>query len=466
MKSKIFVFVLVLIMVLLLINSCHHSISTHLDLPEVTGELSICMYDSPGPYNDAINNFIMQHPDINITVEKIVNSIWALSEDADSLLAERAAQIQRIETEAMSGLGADIFLLDTSHSASYTLFPDLIKVSMAGVFLDFSPYIQDSSFIDLKDYYKGVITATTYKDKQYILPLSFSVPLVVSTKANLDSIGLNTRQAKKSIYSFDNELFGKLPEDQSWTLVRDSSFIAVIEEKLIDYNTKTVNFDNEAIRYTFAQMKETWQRTQDKGMKDKLLNFISLSNYERAKRLIAGDPLLFMLGTATTATSLAQAIKYNGIEPELFPIPNENGGLSADMLDCATIRSNSKNVGTALLLLQYLLSKEVQTTHSYSNIESLPVRRDALDDALEYERTFNGGANGYGTESLSDKCISDLQKLLDGVTTVYVQNILSPSVKIEGADIQQELYNYLSGQITYNEMADLIEPKLILYLNE
>jgi len=435
------------------------------ELPDVTSELKICMNSSLGPYKDAINTFIAHHPEINVTLEEIIDQ-WGPPDKIDAVKAERAAQIQRIETELMSGYGADVFLLDASFSSMSGLFPDLNKTSMSGAFLDLSPYVNGGNLIDLEEYYKVVITAMTYMDKQYLLPLTFNIPLGVSTEANLKSIGFDMSKAQKDIYSFDDELFKKLPKDQYWAIFRGYEFSGNTEAVLIDYVNRTVHFDDETIRYVFEQFKATSGRLQDEDLFGKFNYFVSLPNSDSAKRILDGDPFLCMLGQAGVELTHAQAITYCGTEPVLFPIPNEYGGLSADIFDCVAIRSNSENAGTAMRLIQFLLSAEVQSAHGYMNHNSIPVRRDALNEAIEWRKTGYGEAYGLGLDSLSEKNVVGLRKTLDRISCSRIQNRLNPVSGVEGVDIQKEIDQYVKGEITYDEMAEICGPRLILYLNE
>jgi hypothetical protein len=274
------------------------------------------------------------------------------------------------------------------------------------------------------------------------------------------------RKAQKNLYNFDNELRRTLPENQFLAIIRGSVFSGITKASLIDYKTKTVRFDNDLIKYMFERYKATCQLQQDEDKSAEFNYFMSLPNCDRAKHLLDGDPPMSMFGYSTIQVALAQAVTYCGTKPVLFPIPNERGGITADIYDCAAIRANSENAGTAMLLLQHLLGTDVQSSHGYMNIQSLPVRRDALSESLEWLRTGFGEAYGYGLESLTDKSIVDLQKILDRISSAHIQNRFNPVWGVESVDIQKELEEYINGQLTYDEMAKIALPKLIFYLNE
>ncbi|MCL2153897.1 MAG: hypothetical protein FWH57_13285, partial [Oscillospiraceae bacterium] len=169
------------------------------NLPEITDKLAICMYASePGPslWRDAIDNFREKYPDIEVTIDYIYPTTFLTnlkSEETgdESLKMGPEAHIQRIETEILSGHGVDILLLTVHSDGMAQLFPDMNKVALSGVFLDLNPYMNGSGLIDPDECFGNIITATSLNGQQSYLPLSFDVPIVLSTQANLNSIGFD-----------------------------------------------------------------------------------------------------------------------------------------------------------------------------------------------------------------------------------------------------------------------------------
>ncbi|MCL2153283.1 MAG: hypothetical protein FWH57_10075, partial [Oscillospiraceae bacterium] len=169
------------------------------NLPEITDKLAICMYASvPGPslWRDAIDNFREKYPDIEVTIEYIypttfLTNLKAEETGDESLKMGPEAHIQRIETEILSGHGADILLLTVHSEGMAQLFPDMNKVALSGVFLDLNPYMNGSGLINPDECFGNIITAASLNGQQSYLPLSFDVPIVLSTQANLNSIGFD-----------------------------------------------------------------------------------------------------------------------------------------------------------------------------------------------------------------------------------------------------------------------------------
>lgn len=106
----------------------------------------------------------------------------------------RDSEIQKIQTQIMSGKGADIYLLDTDSDASdmkTELFANPYQIMQSGVLAPLNEYMEEDSYWDDTSYNMNILSAGQFKEKQYIIPLSCNY-YVLSGANNIENITGNT----------------------------------------------------------------------------------------------------------------------------------------------------------------------------------------------------------------------------------------------------------------------------------
>lgn len=159
------------------------------------------------PLEKAIQDYQKKYPKIHINVEILLNSsppANATEEEATQLSEQCSAQISRLRAEVMSGKGPDLFYYEPLTWAD-NLFADVSKAIYAGTFCDLAPYLVADSNFRTEDFYAPLLEAGNVNGKQYVVPLSFTMPMFLTTSKNLVSIGFDQVAAEKNMTAFLGE---------------------------------------------------------------------------------------------------------------------------------------------------------------------------------------------------------------------------------------------------------------------
>jgi len=96
----------------------------------------------------------------------------------------------KLTTEIMAGRGPDVYIDTTALAA--TIFNDLHKKMDNGLFCDLNDFITNDNDFKLDDYEKTILDTGIYKGKRYLMPLSYKVPLYLTTEEKLERFGFTT----------------------------------------------------------------------------------------------------------------------------------------------------------------------------------------------------------------------------------------------------------------------------------
>ena len=236
-------------------------------------------------------------------------------------------KVQEIREAIVSGGGPDLFLAESPNPAwsepKTVLFSDPEKEMEQGTFLSLEPYLE---YFDTKLLEEQILTAGRFREKQMVLPMTYDYIL----------------------YAFDTE---DLPQ---------STELPKTWEELIGRKEK-------AIRQTAGQRI---------GMQF-FDTFGQIADYEKGELLLSKNQLKEVLDEAAEfgSTSLNMdwkigdtgVVSLNTIEEiagektahTLFALPNEEGGITANITLYAGINKNTKQPKKAVSFLQLLYSEEV-----------------------------------------------------------------------------------------------------------
>src|SRR5699024_6068199 len=121
------------------------------------------------PIYEKLMDYQQAHPNIELTF------VTPASND----LAEREAIINQLNAEILSGGGPDLFIMEGYRTTEINLFPDIEKAMVNGTFLDLTEAMEKQGLSREEDFYTAVLDAGQWEGRQYILPLGFSVPLMI-----------------------------------------------------------------------------------------------------------------------------------------------------------------------------------------------------------------------------------------------------------------------------------------------
>lgn len=388
--------------------------------------------------------------------------------------AARETQIQQINTEIITGGGPDVFLMATLRFTDSNLFPDIQKAMQNDSFLDLSEYAGTNGF-DGGSCYPAILEAGQREGHQYILPLSFSVPLFAAAEPVVERLGFQADAAAADQPAFFGELSRVLQENGS-QVAYSLSLTNLLEQPLMDYTQGTVQLDTEPVRQALTIEKEYIANQ---------LHFFDNYSPDQVDALAEGTPA-GVVEMSDLALGTLHSLEGKGVPVFLQGIPNESGGITAEITSYAMAGANTEHPEQCAELLYYLLSAECQDVAAYPcTTEELPVRRDSMQSSLEKEHAFLIDdasretltdedralrQEAYGG-NLQDSTIDKLRAVCDGVTAAHFHTIWYNALQLgqdeSGDDVLTGAMNsYLYGDTSLDDLIRTLTPRLQMYLDE
>lgn len=246
------------------------------------------------------------------------------------------------------------------------------QLMMNGAFLDLTD-VMDSNEFTAENFYMPLLDAGKLKGKQYILPLCFSVPTLTSAESVLKDSGFDMQAASKSLAATMDELL-RIYKEKPMLVVTDFSMTSALSQPIIDYKNHTINLDTVSCRQTLAYEKEFRKGGISYEMQNGLFDSF---NPEVVQDYFAnGEPFASLDPSYMTVGLLRQCAAL-GIKTVTLPIPNELGGVTAEIGSYAMGNRNTKHPVEVKALLAYLLSEECQSSSAFADKDMNYARLEA-----------------------------------------------------------------------------------------
>lgn len=131
-----------------------------------------------------IDSFKDRYPEVTVTLDVLPG------DEEDS--GEREAKLEQLRAEIMAGEGPDIYLLPTRTASRMLspLFEDVERSMYAGIFADVSADYDADDELDKASLNTTVMDAGLADGGRYVLPLRYSLPVVLADKAQMDAHGI------------------------------------------------------------------------------------------------------------------------------------------------------------------------------------------------------------------------------------------------------------------------------------
>lgn len=353
---------------------------------ETGGKLTVCA-DGNGLNEMYLGPILAEFQSIYPDIELEVVYLPPANMQDSAMSEERSAALTRTRTELMGGEGADIYLFFNRASEnydSYMLFPNLERQIMGGVFCDLE-FLFDSADFDADAYIPSLREAGTYEGKSYILPLSYTCPVLIAAEEGLAGSGFDEDAAAAGTSDYIEQLMALSDEKRPYLgVVLPSLLMNAPTASPVSVQEADIRLDLPVWQETLAQAKRIAE--EGGGSEEDFLAAMDLNT------CIQGGAAV-LAGAAVDPGYSLRMIEDGGSTARLLPIPNENGGLT--MMPCITaaVSSGCKNTGAAADLLLFLLGDTVQgsgileSSGSAANLigggTSWPVRRGCAEKMLE-----------------------------------------------------------------------------------
>ena len=443
MKNSVFCLILAFILLLPVVAGCGNGRKANaapdysgFELPEETGKLVV--YTAEGEYGStmtpAVEIFRERYPEIEVSYR-----IY----DEDEFR-------KMIQDEIPGGGGPDLLLF------SGIDLPDVYKTMSEGLFVDLNPYFSSDAEIDLGDFIEAVMDGGVQNGRRYIAPVSYEMPLLVTTRSILKEIDMKKSDLETCEGFFEaasrfhdahpgSDLYidycGGYPPERAYfrALYLNLGF------NFIDYETGKITIDEELFRRCADTVKLYYDPDYDvtDTSKESLDNgFYYAGGAIRLKQCLFGSFNLSYYPYKEVCIYLDE----KGVNTALVAQKDQNDGVTAEINLCAAIPNGSANKAAAWKLLKILLSDEIQGGHDENQTASTyfwtgyPVRRDSIRSFLTREKDLV-------FEFVPETMISKEE---------YIEMVQSPTdahmiPNVYRQLLEDEIMPYIRGEKTWNK---------------
>ncbi len=293
-----------------------------------------------------------KNPGVKIQLE-------ALSEES-----EDEAKIKQMKTDIMSGKGPDLFILQSRGYEAYErnfLFPNVNKAMESGVFCNLDDFIKKDKLWENINIPKGILKVGTYNGRQYVLPITIDLPMLVQEEA--DKVDVSEEESLMDCMKAIRESGNQKALNEMDRYCFTSAFQLL--ENALDYEGQEVLFD--------------------KTIYVELANSLAEISLQRAEQ--EGDEH----AESSQRSGSSQFVKSNFGEENLDyqVLPTAMGKRTAYVQSYGAVSSNSKEKKICYDFLRFFLDTERQggdsTKYYNSSIEvgtDYPVNRDGFESYL------------------------------------------------------------------------------------
>ncbi len=156
---------------------------------------------------------------------------------------------ERLLNDLVGGSGPDILFVEDLYSS------DIAKIALGGNLLDLTDILAEDPDFSEEDYVEGVFEAGQFNGRQYVIPLSFEAPILLSSTEKLEEIGFDWEDIETTADFIENmglltpvakqtPGFAQMLDSQN----RFSQLLITSGITLIDYETGEVLPDEEELR--------------------------------------------------------------------------------------------------------------------------------------------------------------------------------------------------------------------------
>jgi len=481
---------------------------------EIKGEITISCYDAMTYkifLEQAAQKFEEKYPGTTVTVETAGNMPeiktqetdgrrMALIQNTDSP-QEREDYISRINTELMSGQGADIIALDGA--LPFYKYADSRQLA------DLTDYMNnDSSFVK-SDYAENIFDGVKYKGVQYIFPLDYTFDYFSYDSSLYPDFPARDKMTYADVFdaaadkakASNHKVFGL----SSYSVQRDTSLFSALFN--LDYE-KYVNVADKKLDLTngdFARLLESVQSYADEGLINQAAltdvrgdGTINMSAFQEsrqekyyAKRSMNINLLNQFTRNLNSGMRTAMMVAGGGGDASTDEIAGLIANDKAEVLFSYVlgfgINSNSKNKYTAWEFLKFLADEEIQSS-GLTPPHAIPVNKNAREmlaamyitgEAMQRRAANAGGP--FGAVNTGDpqempppvntelnpeqqQALENYLKQLD-IFTAQLNKYAVHDYTIDNM-INTEVRAFFTGDKSADEVANTLQSKVNLYLNE
>ncbi len=417
-------------------------------LADLKGTDSLVIYTSTGGTGDILDQrriaqFTARH-DVDVEVVRV-----------DGYFPEYT---ERVMNDLISGSGPDVLFVENLYSS------DIAKIALSGNFLDLTDILAEDPDFSEEDYVEGVFEAGQFNGRQYVIPLSFEAPVLLSSTEKLEEIGFDWNDIETTEDFVENlgiltpaaeqtSDFKRMLDSQN----RFSQLLITSGITLIDYETGEVLPDEEGLREFLEGYKAYFPYDYDETGGSYLSN---QGHYQ----LISGEWFFWL---STDISCLAQSIsvmKNKSSDYTMHLIPSQTGETVANIRGGAmAIRANAENSLNAYNFIKFMLSEDVQSDDTI-NASYFPIHKEAIRN-LAYETPSLKPVNGFDFIDSENPALSDEEaEMVIEMLTEIDRFVLG--LPVMSSMVQESMLPFFRDEASYEDCLSELRSQLTFYLSE
>ena len=454
----------------------------------VQGSITVSAYDSMmyrSYLEEAARAFEARYPGTKVNIETFsampeIRNMEQTNMRATTVQAQddsqgRADYLSRVNTNLMSGTGADLYAMD--------VLP-IHKFAASGTLENLEPYMNMDSKFNKADYRRNILDALHYKNGTWFIPMDYTfnyfaydstlVPAAIASGFGTDK-SFNTNDLLKlgiPLYNGSYKLFNTL----DYVRGQGGMFSQLLGENIqsfVNLDTGRPNFVDGKFTGLLASVSGSAEKgyiprgvtgQQNAGQimqraqapTDRF--FFKLNgNVSLISQFTRGSGMMMRMMTSGSSPAIEDDDQIAGIQAFA------DGSVPFNFNQGFGINSQSKNKETAWAFIKFLLSREMQLS---TNIMSFGLPLNNAARAEKAELSFSGAQFGMPA-SMSDQQRRNLEsykaaveKLSDSINAYVIRDTSLNDM------IAQEVQYYFGGSRTADEVARVLQNKADLYLSE
>ena len=360
----------------------------------------------------------------------------------------------KLNTDIVSGNIPDILVLDSDMPVDSYI--------SKGLFQDMTDYFNNDEELSKAKFLDGVMEVFKTDGKMYKIIPSFYIETVVAAKddvgdKNTWTIDEMEKLVKDKSIEYKN-IFGPLSRDEVFEMA-----LSLAGSQFIDWSTQKCSYNSES----FIHLLELVNEFPEDLSEDEA--FADTSAYWREGKSLASR--LYLSGFSDF--NYEEQGSY-GKELSLVGFPSDNGSGAAIYPNLQlTMSADSKVKDGCWEFIRYFLTDEYQKTVdsawpiSKTRIDELaeqakkkPTYTDENGKEVEYDDTWYVGETEVIINPMTDDSVNKIVNYMESITQIGNYNDSIRNI------INEEAAAYFSGQKTAAEVADIIQSRVQIYVNE
>ena len=459
------------------------------DQEQIGGEITVTCYDSViyrTFLEEAAKLFEEQYPGTKVSIECFseMPEIKTYEQDGAYITAivqeedpqGRADYISKVSTALMSGKGADLLAMDVLPIHKYV---------ESGQLENLAEYMEQDPEFEPADYRENILKAAAFNNGTWFMPLDYRFNYYTYDTTLIDGQQAAGFGADKAFTAKQLVEIGRTVFDGDNKIMSAPAYLEAGGEDLftqmfnenyrhfVDLETKSANFTDGEFKTmieTVSELAAGGYITKGIKMADNPEELMLSATESPTNRFVFKAKDNFSLIQETYPESgMNMMITTSGAEAGI-EADDEIAGIRADEdgivpFTCEQaygINSNSPNKVTAWAFLKFLLSYEIQASPSLSLI-SLPVHNQARQDKAGSVYAMllaeGGELDAIQTRGM-EEYVGIVEAMSDQVNGHTIVDVMIRDM------VMQEMNYFFDGTKTADDVCQVLQSKVELYLNE